>query len=415
MKSLFSRKNLKEFALRFAVVIVSAITLFFASGLVEYDSGEEIDGIVETARVIEITKNLEIEIMEDVFGSEIVFVAELTSGDYKGTWIAMVQQVDSLFYPQPVLVEVGDSILVTNQNQIVTSDGESYNWAYMGHNRLSYIYILIAFFIALILFFGRAKGLAAITTLVITIVAIFYFFIPSILNELNIYITATATTFFVIFSSLLILNGFNKKSYAAIIGNCFGILIAGAIAYAVNMIMGITGVLDQDYIFLTMLENNIVIDLQAVVWAGVLIGALGAIMDVSMSIASAMQELYEGIERPTFKGLVRSGLNIGRDAIGTMTNTLILAYVGSSLAVILLFSAYNRNPYVILNLEMILVEIISAVVGSIGIIMAVPSTVFIAATIYMGTGNKTASATPNTKGIEEGIKASEKEEKQGNG
>ncbi len=393
MKNLFCKKNLIEFALRFSVVVVSVIILFFASSAVSYDSGEDIDGIIETAKVIEITENFNYEIMEGVFADEIIFVAELTSGEYSGTWIQMIQQVDSLFYPQPVIVSVGDDILVTNQNQIIASDGESYNWAYTGHNRLNYIYILVAVFIGLILLFGRAKGLAAIITLVLTIAAIFYFFLPSILTEQNIYLTATATTFFVIFSSLFILNGFNKKSISAIIGNCFGIVIAGVVAYIVNAVMDITGVLDQDYIFLTMLENNIVIDLQAVVWAGVLIGALGAIMDVSMSIASAMQELYEGIDRPSFKALVRSGLNIGRDAIGTMTNTLILAYVGSSLAIILLFTAYNRNPYVILNLEMILVEIISAIVGSIGIIMAVPSTVFVAASIYMGFGKRAVVST----------------------
>ncbi len=388
MRKLFCKKNLIELGLRFSVVAVSVVILFFASQAVAYDSGEDIDGIIETAKVIEITESFNYEIMEGVFADEIIFVAELTSGEYSGTWIQMIQQVDSLFYPQPVIVSVGDDILVTNQNEIISSDGESYNWAYTGHNRLSYIYILIAVFIALILIFGRAKGIAAIITLGITIAAIFYFFLPSILTEQNIYITATATTFFVIFSSLLILNGFNKKSLSAIIGNCFGVIIAGVVAYIVNAVMDITGVLDQDYIFLTMLENNIVIDLQAVVWAGVLIGALGAIMDVSMSIASAMQELYEGIDRPNFKALVRSGLNIGRDAIGTMTNTLILAYVGSSLAIILLFTAYNRNPYVILNLEMILVEIISAIVGSIGIIMAVPSTVFVAASIFIGVNYK---------------------------
>ncbi|QSX06929.1 YibE/F family protein [Sedimentibacter sp. zth1] len=105
-------------------------------------------------------------------------------------------------------------------------------------------------------------------------------------------------------------------------------------------------------------------------------------MDVSMSIASAMQELSVEMKNKSFRRMARSGMNIGRDAIGTMTNTLILAYVGSSLAIILLFTAYNRNILLLLNLEMIVVEVIQAIVGSIGILLAVPVTVLFAAWIF---------------------------------
>jgi len=118
------------------------------------------------------------------------------------------------------------------------------------------------------------------------------------------------------------------------------------------------------------------------VWGGILIGSLGAIMDVSMSISSAMQELSNEMRDKNFINMVHSGMNIGRDAIGTMTNTLILAYVGSSLAIILLFTAYNRNLLVLINFEMIVVEIIQSIVGSIGILLAVPVTVFFAAWIF---------------------------------
>ena len=113
-----------------------------------------------------------------------------------------------------------------------------------------------------------------------------------------------------------------------------------------------------------------------------MIGSLGAIMDVSMSIASAMQELAVEMKDRTFKRMVSSGMNIGRDAIGTMTITLILAYAGSSIASILLFTLNNRNLLILMNFEMIVVEVIQAIVGSLGILLAVPITVLFAGATF---------------------------------
>ena len=105
-------------------------------------------------------------------------------------------------------------------------------------------------------------------------------------------------------------------------------------------------------------------------------------MDVSMSIASAMQELALEMKDRSFKRMVKSGMNIGRDAIGTMTITLVLAYVGSSIASILLFMLNSRNLMILMNFEMIVVEIIQAVIGSLGILMAVPITVLFAGWVF---------------------------------
>ena len=114
--------------------------------------------------------------------------------------------------------------------------------------------------------------------------------------------------------------------------------------------------------------------MQALVWSGIVISALGAIMDISMSIASAMNELNEEMKNKNFIKLFKSGMNIGKDAIGTMTNTLILAYIGASMTTVLLLFSYNKNLLYIFNIEMISVEVLQAIIGSIGILCAVPIT-----------------------------------------
>ena len=152
--------------------------------------------------------------------------------------------------------------------------------------------------------------------------------------------------------------------------------------------------LDEDYMFLAALGGESSVDLRAIVWSGIMIGSLGAIMDVSMSIASAMQELAVEMKERSFKRMISSGMNIGRDAIGTMTITLVLAYAGSSIAAILLFTLNNRNLMILMNFEMIVVEVVQAIVGSLGILLAVPITVLFAATAF----NKSKKKEPQLKG-----------------
>ena len=180
--------------------------------------------------------------------------------------------------------------------------------------------------------------------------------------------------------SLIIINGWNLKTICAIFGNVMGIAVSGVLAAIMHKVLGLTGMIDEDYIMLTLMETPV--NLRALLWGGVVIGALGAIMDVAMSIASAMKELNDTMHNKTFFRMLASGMNIGRDAISTMTNTLILAYIGGALATVLLLVAYNKNIFYLFNMEMIMSEIVCAIVGSIGILAAVPLTALFSAYMF---------------------------------
>ena len=122
-------------------------------------------------------------------------------------------------------------------------------------------------------------------------------------------------------------------------------------------------------------------DLKALIFAGILVGALGATMDVAMSISSALTELIHNAPHLRFWEIIRSGLTIGRDIMGTMSNTLVLAYVGSGLHVTLLFLTYYERLEDILNVELIAVEMLQALAGSLGILFTIPATTLAVATI----------------------------------
>jgi len=377
-KKLVNSKSIISFVV---VCVLSILFIIIGHNICDYTPTEMSNEDVETAKVVSI---VDVKVEESVYGlknTTIQFQAEITSGELKGSIFQIQQNIDEMLLPIPTQVKIGDKILVSNLDMIGAQE-EDAEWYYMGSNRIMGIVLLVMIFLGLILLIGRIKGLTTVVSLVFTVASIFIVYIPSILSGKNIYISTIIITLFIVLSSLIILNGVNKKTLCAIVGNIGGILIAGILAFVVNSLFQITGVVDQDYMFLTMLESNVSIDLRAVVWGGIVIGSLGAIMDVSMSIASAMQELSNEMRDKDFIKMVKSGMNIGRDAIGTMTNTLILAYVGGSLAIILLFTAYNRNLLVLMNFEMIIVEVIKSIVGSIGIVLAVPVTVLFSAWIF---------------------------------
>ena len=322
---------------------------------------------------------------------QILFSAYVKSGPYKGDTVDVSQDVDNMYAYQPRDVKVGDEVLISRPAYDYDMMSEDLSeaeveWVLIDHNRIGKITVLVAVFLLLIVIIGRLKGLSTILSLIFTVLAIFMVYIPSILKGCNVYLMTIIVSAFVIFMSLIIINGWNKKTLCAIFGNIMGVAISGVLAFFVSRAWGLTGVVEEEYVLLSQYETPI--DLLALVWGGVVIGALGAIMDVAMSIASSMNELNEEMRDKTFGRMLRSGMNIGRDAIGTMTNTLILAYIGGALATVLLLVAYNKNLYYLFNLEMIMAEILSAVVGSIGILAAVPATALFSAYIFNKTKNQ---------------------------
>lgn len=368
-------------------LVLSVIFIVIGAIICKYEPLQTTDAEFQRAVVNEVIATTEGPGFHDATVKTVIFNATILTGEEKGNSYNMTQLLDENSPPVPEIVEKGDRILVI-YNEPEDKNSTVSGWSYGGVNHTVGVLLLVLGFFVLILIIGRSKGISTIIALAITAAAVFLIFIPSVLTGKNIYASTIVISLFVVLSSLCLLNGWNKKTLCAVVGNSGGILITGVLALFINKAFGVTGILNSDYLFLTMLEGGVSINLPALIWGGILIGSLGAVMDVAMSIASAMHELSEQMYQPTFKKLIISGMNIGKDAIGTMTNTLILAYVGGSMATILLFTAYTRDLVLLLNYEMLLVEVIQAVVGSIGILLAVPITVFFSAWVFLKTSKK---------------------------
>ena len=235
------------------------------------------------------------------------------------------------------------------------------------------LYLVIGFMLAL-LAVGRLKGLKAIISLILTALAVIYILIPAILNGWDPVKISVLMCILIIAVTLLIISGFNKKPLSAIIGTAGGVLIAGIIALIVGSAAKLTGFGDDESQMLMYIPQNITFDFRGLLFAGILIGTMGATMDVGMSIASAMHEIKENSPNIKTSALFKAGMNVGRDAMATMSNTLILAYAGGSLHLMLLLMAYETPFTHIINWDMIASEVLRSIAGSIGIIFAIPIT-----------------------------------------
>ena len=149
-----------------------------------------------------------------------------------------------------------------------------------------------------------------------------------------------------------------------------------------DVFLNMTGLIEEESIYLVQLYPDDPINLKAIIFAMIIVGAVGAVMDVSMSISSSLFELKT--KSPDIKPseLMKSGFTIGRDMLGTMANTLVLAYIGSSLTSVLLLVSYNANLGQVINKEMIIAEILQALAGSMGMLLTLPLTSAVCAAIY---------------------------------
>lgn len=314
----------------------------------------------------------------------ILFSAKFLSGYKKGQEANVIQRSDTMYAVEMRSVSVGDKVIIYN------NPDESIDVKYMFAEfyRVDFLIFLTIAFCIILLFFGRMKGVNTLVSLVFTIASIFGVFIPAVLNNGNIYFWSILTCIFIIIMTLLIVSGLTRKSLAAMAGCFLGICISGAIVVIADNFLHMTGLVNEDAMYLLFINEENPLSLKAVIFAASIIGAIGAIMDVAMSISSALEELHTQAGHMSAAQITQSGLVIGRDIMGTMANTLILAYIGSSLSVTLLLVAYNSSMLLIFNSEMIIVELLNAIAGSFGILLTIPMTSIICGILYADSGDK---------------------------
>ena len=304
------------------------------------------------------------------------FTARLKTGENKGALIIGVQTFDNYTAINEAPAKVGDKVILYNYG---TPIGGS-DWIFGGYSRLDTMIVFAVIFILLLILFGRIKGFNTIIALGFTCLAVFAVFIPAILSGQNVYLWTVIICLYTIPMTLLITEGPTAKALTTILGCTSGVAMAAILTIVLDKIMKLTGMIDEHSIYLMNFEPPI--NLNSLIFAMVVIGAMGAVMDVAMDISSSLNELHVKLPDLSFKELYKSGINIGRDVMGTMANTLVLAYIGSSLCSVLLMITYSSNLRELLNREGIIVELMNGLIGSCAILLTIPLTTIICGLLY---------------------------------
>lgn len=250
--------------------------------------------------------------------------------------------------------------------------GELYIATFVNYDRGPVLMGFVLLFAAVLILVGGKQGLKALLGLAFTLIALWFVLIPLLMRGTDPILTTVAIVALTAGVSLAALTGYTRKTLCALVGCVGGVAIAGALAALVGVLTPLSGFNMPEAEELVLRATDHGLTIRGLLVCGVLIASLGAVMDVAMSIASACHELRELNPQLTPGALFRSGMHIGRDAMGTMANTLILAFVGSSLNALILFRAYDYPTLQILNSDMIAIEIVQGVAGSIGIVLTVP-------------------------------------------
>ncbi len=252
-------------------------------------------------------------------------------------------------------------------------------YSFYGFDRTFPLTALLILFLAVTLTVGRWKGFRSLAALALTVFIMIRLFIPMVIRGVSVIPLTVLFAVAVTVSTLLIINGVSLKTLSAMAGVVCGVAAAGIIAYVVMEASSMTGLSTNEAQMIRFIKGGAGIDMKGLLFAGIVIGALGAVMDIGVELSSAMFEIKAADPGISASDHIKAGMRVGRDVIGTMTNTLILAYAGSSLPLMILFRAYGAGSEICLSMETVAAEVVRGLAGSVGLILSIPATVAAAA------------------------------------
>lgn len=315
----------------------------------------------------------------------------LLEGPDEGTTATVEQQANS---PRVAGVEVGRRVLLGHQ-----PDVEGFEYVFLDPDRRSPLLALAGVFALAVVALGRWKGASALVGLFATLLVLFLFVVPAILDGGDPLLVSLVGSVVMAFAALYLSHGLGVRTTIALLGTLGGLLCAAILAVVFMDAAEITGLASEEALFLTALGTNV--DLRGLILGGMIIGALGAIDDITVTQASAVWELRSADPTMSRRRLLRSGMRIGRDHVASTVNTLVLAYAGASMPLLVLFVLSDQPAGTVANGEIVATEIVRTLVGSLGLIASVPITTWLAVNIVSPRGRHSSTLTTVTADVEE--------------
>ncbi|AGK95136.1 YibE/F family protein [Clostridium pasteurianum] len=266
-----------------------------------------------------------------------------------------------------------------NMKVIVSLSKSQNNYAasVYSYDREPILYGFVGLFILILWLIGGRKGFKSAIALIFTFICVIFLFIPMLYKGYSPFLAAVIVGILTTIVTMYLIAGLSVKTIASILGTVMGVVIAGIFATGFGYFAKISGYNVTEVEELVYLGAKAHLDVGGILFAGILIASLGAVMDVSISVASTINEIYDKNTELTSRELFASGINVGRDMMGTMSNTLILAFTGGAINTLILIYSYDMKYNQIVNMYSVGIEVMQGISGSIAVILTVPLVSFI--------------------------------------
>ncbi|HEX6286978.1 MAG TPA: YibE/F family protein [Acidimicrobiia bacterium] len=274
---------------------------------------------------------------------------------------------------QPDLME-GDIVYLA----VVEFDDGTVDYQYAGLDRRVLLVVLALVFAVAVIGLGRLRGVAALIGLALSIGILLWFILPAIISGEDAVMVALVGGGAIAIVSLYLAHGYNPLTHVAALGAFSALALTTALSWLTVEVANFSGLVTEESFFLLAIPD---LDLNGLLLAGIVLGAIGALDDVTVTQASAVWEVHGANPTMGFDELFESGLRVGRDHIVSTVNTLLLAYAGASLPLLLFFTLSNQSLGFIASSEVVAIEIVRTLVGSIGLVAAVPVTTWLSARV----------------------------------
>lgn len=369
---LLSRKKVVRYLIYLLFVCVFAVFVF------KLNQVEKTELVVRTGQTFE--KAEVTEILQDNLDSNGTRVGEqkvhvkMLTGARKGEELDVTSSSGYLF---GAACTVGMKVVVMQSVAGETTIASVYS-----QDREWVIYIFALLYLLALCVIGGKQGIKGCLGLIFTFFCVIFVYLPLVYLRFSPFWAAVFICFLTTLVTMYLIGGPTKKTCAATLGTLAGVVLAGLSAWCFSKASGISGYNVSDIETLMTLWNTNRIQVGGLLFSGLLISCLGAVMDVAMSISSAIDEIYKQNTSLTRKELFKAGMRVGRDMMGTDSNTLILAFAGSSVSTLLLDYAYDLPYQQIINSNNIGISIMQGLAGSFGIVLSVPLTVLICTVLF---------------------------------
>ncbi len=305
-----------------------------------------------------------------------MLTVRIDTGRYKGETLLAYNYVGPVY---SVPVHSGEHVTLI----ISTHANGDHNATVYEVNRLPGVLIIAAVFVLTAILIGGKSGAKSLLGLLFIALSLFLVLLPSLMKGAPTVLMTFLVCVIISAFSFTVMSGFNRKTICAFLGTVSGVAAAFLFAYIAQKILRIDGLrLDDVEAIMQLNSSGYKVGLKGLLSAGVIISSLGAVMDVAMGLSSSISELHETDPSLTSKQLFLSGMNIGKDMVGTMTSTLVLAFLGSSFVLILYLYSLNLGTYQLMSSSYLSVELISALSSSFGAILSVPITALISGKVF---------------------------------